>query len=84
MSVIKSNIQYHLSNLPFLIQSWSNYFIQVWQIESVISDIQGYSLQLCQLANSLLPSLTVRACTCIEVTESKYFLYNIVAFFYLS
>ncbi|KAK3122538.1 hypothetical protein QOZ80_8AG0614970 [Eleusine coracana subsp. coracana] len=38
----------------------------VWQIESVISDIQGCSLQLCQLANSLLPSLTVRACTCIE------------------
>uniref|UniRef100_J3MPR0 RING-type E3 ubiquitin transferase n=2 Tax=Oryza brachyantha TaxID=4533 RepID=J3MPR0_ORYBR len=40
------------------------YFI--WQIESVISDIQGCSLQLCQLANSLLPSLTGRACTCIE------------------
>ncbi|TVU43736.1 hypothetical protein EJB05_10226, partial [Eragrostis curvula] len=40
------------------------YFI--WQIESVISDIQGCSLQLCQLANSLLPSLTSRACTCIE------------------
>ncbi|XP_039852536.1 U-box domain-containing protein 4-like isoform X2 [Panicum virgatum] len=37
-----------------------------WQIESVISDIQGCSLQLCQLANSLLPSLTGRACTCIE------------------
>uniref|UniRef100_A0A0D9X3Q0 RING-type E3 ubiquitin transferase n=1 Tax=Leersia perrieri TaxID=77586 RepID=A0A0D9X3Q0_9ORYZ len=40
------------------------YFI--WQIESVISDIQGCSLQLCQLVNSLLPSLTGRACTCIE------------------
>ncbi|CAL4996235.1 unnamed protein product [Urochloa decumbens] len=26
----------------------------------------GCSLQLCQLANSLLPSLTGRACTCIE------------------
>nr|CAB3479710.1 unnamed protein product [Digitaria exilis] len=37
-----------------------------WQIESVISDIQGCSLQLCQLANSLLPSLTGCACTCIE------------------
>ncbi|XP_066330587.1 U-box domain-containing protein 4-like [Miscanthus floridulus] len=37
-----------------------------WQIESVISDIQGCSLQLCQLVNSLLPSLTGRACTCIE------------------
>ncbi|KAF0900796.1 hypothetical protein E2562_035293, partial [Oryza meyeriana var. granulata] len=40
------------------------YFI--WQIESVISDIQGCSLQLCQLVNSILPSLTGRACTCIE------------------
>ncbi|KAL6857130.1 hypothetical protein ACP4OV_018512 [Aristida adscensionis] len=40
------------------------YFI--WQMESVISDIQGCSLQLCQLVNSLLPSLTGRACTCIE------------------
>ncbi|KQK15023.1 U-box domain-containing protein 4 isoform X2 [Brachypodium distachyon] len=38
----------------------------VWQIESVISDIQGCSLQLCQLANSLLPSLTGCACICIE------------------
>ncbi|XP_062196296.1 U-box domain-containing protein 4-like [Phragmites australis] len=37
-----------------------------WQIESVISDIQGCSLQLCQLVNSLLPSLTGHACTCIE------------------
>ncbi|KAK8450338.1 hypothetical protein SEVIR_6G009300v4 [Setaria viridis] len=37
-----------------------------WQIESVISDIQGCSLQLCQLANSLSPSLTGCACTCIE------------------
>ncbi|KAL5659815.1 hypothetical protein ACJX0J_026940, partial [Zea mays] len=37
-----------------------------WQIESVISDIQGCSLQLCQLVHSLLPSLTARACTCIE------------------
>ncbi|XP_024318045.1 U-box domain-containing protein 4 isoform X1 [Brachypodium distachyon] len=38
----------------------------VWQIESVISDIQGFTLQLCQLANSLLPSLTGCACICIE------------------
>ncbi|VAH86250.1 unnamed protein product [Triticum turgidum subsp. durum] len=38
----------------------------VWQIESVISDIQGCSLQLCQLANSLLPSLTGCACICIQ------------------
>ncbi|XP_062192124.1 U-box domain-containing protein 4-like [Phragmites australis] len=37
-----------------------------WQVESVISDIHGCSLQLCQLVNSLLPSLTGRACTCIE------------------
>ncbi|AQK51154.1 Putative ARM repeat-containing protein containing family protein [Zea mays] len=37
-----------------------------WRIESVISDIQGCSLQLCQLVNSLLPSLTARACMCIE------------------
>lgn len=40
------------------------YFVS--EIESVISDIQGCSLQLCQLVNSLLPSLTGRACTCIE------------------
>ncbi|CAM0885458.1 unnamed protein product [Alopecurus aequalis] len=41
----------------------------VWQIESVISDIQGCSLQLCQLANSLLPSLTGCACICIQKLE---------------
>ncbi|CAM0884220.1 unnamed protein product [Alopecurus aequalis] len=42
---------------------------QVWQIESVISDIKGCSLQLCKLANSLSPSLTGCACICIEKLE---------------
>ncbi|KAL6658754.1 hypothetical protein ACP70R_002794 [Stipagrostis hirtigluma subsp. patula] len=45
----------------------------VWQIESVISDIQGCSLQLCQLVNSLLPSLTGCACTCIEKLQDVNF-----------
>ncbi|KAL5220612.1 hypothetical protein ABZP36_025325 [Zizania latifolia] len=52
-----------------LIGNWhqtTNKIYFVWQIESVISDIQGCSLQLCQLVNSLLPSLTGRACICIE------------------
>uniref|UniRef100_A0ACD5WIY6 Uncharacterized protein n=1 Tax=Avena sativa TaxID=4498 RepID=A0ACD5WIY6_AVESA len=43
------------------------YFVS--QIESAISDIQGCSLQLCQLANSLLPSLTGCACICIQKLE---------------
>ncbi|KAJ1266879.1 hypothetical protein BS78_07G013600 [Paspalum vaginatum] len=52
-----------------LIGNWHQTTSKIYfgcQIESVISDIQGCSLQLCQLVNSLLPSLTGRACTCIE------------------
>ncbi|KAG8086631.1 hypothetical protein GUJ93_ZPchr0010g10732 [Zizania palustris] len=58
-----------ISEASRLIGNWhqtSSKIHFVWQIESVISDIQGCSLQLCQLVNSLLPSLTARACTCIE------------------
>lgn len=52
-----------------LFSDWNlNCSSQVLQIESIITNIQNYAIEVCQLLNSLLPSMIVASTsTSIEV-----------------